>query len=154
MVALTPLCGTGVRKYGKNFQAIAEVIGNKLEAHIRSFFINFRRRYNLDEVLAEYEAEHGTQVIPDDDEEVPAAAPAVATTDNNNTEAKEKETKVRQTCQVFTFKWTTSEDNNGQEIWSQKSQMFPFAGLVLLSCQSSCLNLSCLGVKLCGFGRC
>ena len=58
---------TGVRKYGKDFQAIAEVIGNKTEAHVRSFFINFRRRYNLDEVLAEYEAEHGTEHVIDDD---------------------------------------------------------------------------------------
>ncbi|KAK0052184.1 REST corepressor 3 [Biomphalaria pfeifferi] len=49
----------GVRKYGKDFKAIAEVIGNKTEAHVRSFFVNFRRRYNLDEVLGEYEAEHG-----------------------------------------------------------------------------------------------
>lgn len=31
------------------------------------FFINFRRRYNLDEVLAEYEAEHGTEHVIDDD---------------------------------------------------------------------------------------
>ncbi|CAG2230245.1 REST corepressor 1-like [Mytilus edulis] len=57
----------GVRKYGKDFQAIAEVIGNKTEAHVRSFFINFRRRYNLDEVLAEFEAEHGTEHTNDDD---------------------------------------------------------------------------------------
>ncbi|RUS85501.1 hypothetical protein EGW08_006709 [Elysia chlorotica] len=49
----------GVRKYGKDFKAIAEVIGNKTETHVRSFFVNFRRRYNLDEVLGEYEAEHG-----------------------------------------------------------------------------------------------
>ena len=98
---MTPVSVTGVRKYGKNFQAIAEVIGNKLEAHIRSFFINFRRRYNLDEVLAEYEAEHGTQVIPDDDEEAPAGTTtSTATADNNNTEAnKEKEAKVRQSCE-------------------------------------------------------
>jgi hypothetical protein len=60
-ILFIPLCA-GVRKYGKDFAAIAEVIGNKLEAHVRSFFINFRRRYNLDEVMAEYEAEHGTQV--------------------------------------------------------------------------------------------
>lgn len=52
---------TGVRKYGKDFSAIAEVIGTKTEAHVRSFFVNFRRRYNLDEVLAEYEAEHGLE---------------------------------------------------------------------------------------------
>jgi len=50
-----------VRKYGKDFAAIAEVIGTKTEAHLRSFFVNFRKRYNLDEVLAEYEAEHGLQ---------------------------------------------------------------------------------------------
>ncbi|XP_060069941.1 REST corepressor 3-like [Ylistrum balloti] len=58
----------GVRKYGKDFQAIAEVIGNKTEAHVRSFFVNFRRRYNLDEVLAEYEAEHGTDNTKDEEE--------------------------------------------------------------------------------------
>lgn len=51
----------GVRKYGKDFSAIAEVIGTKTEVHVRSFFVNFRRRYNLDEVLAEYEAEHGLE---------------------------------------------------------------------------------------------
>ena len=49
----------GIRKYGKDFGAIADVIGNKTEAHVRSFFGNYRRRYNLDEVLQEYEAEHG-----------------------------------------------------------------------------------------------
>lgn len=49
----------GVRKYGKDFKAIAELIGNKTEAHIKSFFVNYRRRYNLDGVLQEYEAENG-----------------------------------------------------------------------------------------------
>ncbi|XP_052770261.1 REST corepressor 1-like isoform X2 [Mya arenaria] len=63
----------GIRKYGKDFAAIAEVIGTKTEAHLRSFFVNFRRRYNLDEVLAEYEAEHGLQPSkdkPDNDVEM------------------------------------------------------------------------------------
>lgn len=59
----------GVRRYGKDFKAIAEVIGNKLEAHVRNFFINYRRRYNLDEVLAEYESEHGTDSVKDEDED-------------------------------------------------------------------------------------
>lgn len=49
----------GIRKYGRDFKAIAEVIGNKTEAHVRSFFVNYRRRYNLDAVLQEFEAEHG-----------------------------------------------------------------------------------------------
>uniref|UniRef100_T1IQN0 REST corepressor n=1 Tax=Strigamia maritima TaxID=126957 RepID=T1IQN0_STRMM len=57
----------GVRKYGKDFKAIAEVIGNKTEGHIRSFFVNYRRRYNLDAVLEEYEAENGP--IPEEDKE-------------------------------------------------------------------------------------
>ena len=58
----------GVRKYGKDFAAIAEVIGNKAEVHLRSFFVNYRRRYNLDEVLGEYEAEHGIESTKDDDD--------------------------------------------------------------------------------------
>lgn len=49
----------GVRMYGRDFKAIAEVIGNKTESLVRSFFVNYRRRYNLDEVLAEYEKENG-----------------------------------------------------------------------------------------------
>lgn len=57
-----------MRKYGKDFQAISEVIGNKTEAHVRSFFVNFRKRYNLDEVLAEYEAEHGKSDKLENDE--------------------------------------------------------------------------------------
>ncbi|ELT96716.1 hypothetical protein CAPTEDRAFT_148586 [Capitella teleta] len=60
----------GVRRYGKNFKAIAEVIGNKSEAHVRSFFVNHRRRYNLDEVLAEYEKEYGTQPTSRTEEEM------------------------------------------------------------------------------------
>lgn len=56
----------GVRKYGKDFSAIAEVIGTKSDNHVRSFFVNYRRKYNLDTVLKEYEAENGP--IPNDDE--------------------------------------------------------------------------------------
>ncbi|XP_064485011.1 REST corepressor 3-like isoform X2 [Ornithodoros turicata] len=62
----------GIRKYGRDFKAIAEVIGNKTEAHIRSFFVNYRRRYNLDAVLQEFEAEHGI-TSSDEKEEKPEA---------------------------------------------------------------------------------
>lgn len=44
---------------GRNFQAIAETLGTKTEAHVRSFFISYRRRYNLDAVVREHEAESG-----------------------------------------------------------------------------------------------
>lgn len=55
------LCLPGVRKYGKDFQAIADVIGNKTVGQVKNFFVNYRRRFNLDEVLQEWEAERGTQ---------------------------------------------------------------------------------------------
>lgn len=55
----------GVRKYGKDFRAIADVIGTKNETHVRMFFISYRKRYNLDAVLREYEEENGP--IPDDE---------------------------------------------------------------------------------------
>lgn len=45
----------GVRKYGKNFQTIAEMIGTKTEAQVRTFFVNYRRRYNLDSMVTEFE---------------------------------------------------------------------------------------------------
>ncbi|XP_068176825.1 REST corepressor 3 isoform X2 [Antennarius striatus] len=51
----------GVRKYGKDFQAIADVIGNKTVGQVKNFFVNYRRRFNLDEVLQEWEAEQGTR---------------------------------------------------------------------------------------------
>merc|ERR1719336_858624 len=49
----------GVRKFGKDFHAIAEVLGTKTESHVRSFYVNYRRKYNLDSAMKEYEAENG-----------------------------------------------------------------------------------------------
>lgn len=41
------------------------MLGTKTEAHVRSFFVNYRRRYNLDEIVGEYEAEHGVEPSKD-----------------------------------------------------------------------------------------
>ncbi|XP_066152955.1 REST corepressor 1-like isoform X1 [Euwallacea fornicatus] len=49
----------GFRKYGKDFKAIAEMLGNKTEHYVRTFFVNYRKRYNLDQVIKEWEREHG-----------------------------------------------------------------------------------------------
>lgn len=54
----------GVRKYGKDFKSIAEVIGNKTEHHVRTFFVNYRKKYNLDSVLKDYEKDNGP--LPDE----------------------------------------------------------------------------------------
>ena len=63
-----PFESSGVRKYGKDFKAIADVIGTKNEAHVRIFFISYRKRYNLDAVLKEYEDENGP--IPEDEKAI------------------------------------------------------------------------------------
>ncbi|XP_064408024.1 REST corepressor 2 isoform X1 [Latimeria chalumnae] len=50
-----------IRKYGKDFQAIAEVIGNKTLVQVKTFFVSYRRRFNLEEVLQEWESEREVQ---------------------------------------------------------------------------------------------
>lgn len=52
-------CPAAIRKYGRDFQAISDVIGNKSVVQVKNFLVNYRRRFNLDEVLQEWEAEHG-----------------------------------------------------------------------------------------------
>ena len=54
---LNSFCLTGVRRYGKNFQKIAEVMGTKSEAHLRTFYANYRKRYSLDSLVREHENE-------------------------------------------------------------------------------------------------
>ncbi|MFT7814655.1 REST corepressor 2-like isoform X1 [Arapaima gigas] len=46
-----------IRRYGKDLAAIAGVIGNKTVSQVGSFFISYRRRFNLEEVLREWQAE-------------------------------------------------------------------------------------------------
>ncbi|TRY59651.1 hypothetical protein DNTS_027394 [Danionella cerebrum] len=58
-----------IRKYGRDFQAISDVIGNKSVVQVKNFFVNYRRRFNLDEVLQEWEAEHGVEGRKGFDEE-------------------------------------------------------------------------------------
>ncbi|KAG9333305.1 hypothetical protein JZ751_012818 [Albula glossodonta] len=58
-----------IRKYGRDFQAISDVIGNKSVVQVKNFFVNYRRRFNLDEVLQEWEAEHGGEAANSVEEE-------------------------------------------------------------------------------------
>ncbi|XP_060736211.1 REST corepressor 1 [Tachysurus vachellii] len=58
-----------IRKYGRDFQAISDVIGNKSVVQVKNFFVNYRRRFNLDEVLQEWEAEHGVEASKSSEEE-------------------------------------------------------------------------------------
>ncbi|KAJ8377528.1 hypothetical protein AAFF_G00256240 [Aldrovandia affinis] len=58
-----------IRKYGRDVQAISDVIGNKSVLQVKNFFVNYRRRFNLDEVLQEWEAEHGGEAANHMEEE-------------------------------------------------------------------------------------
>ncbi|XP_043285205.1 REST corepressor 2 isoform X2 [Venturia canescens] len=80
----------GVRKYGKDFSAIADIIGTKTEAHLRSFFVNYRRRYNLDAILKEYETETGPVLVDDEKEEKMEVDPPA---NNENAETSQRMTK-------------------------------------------------------------
>ncbi|KAK6477688.1 REST corepressor 2 [Huso huso] len=50
-----------IRKYGKDVSAIAEVIGNKTVPQVKSFFVSYQRRFNLEQVLREWQAEQEVQ---------------------------------------------------------------------------------------------
>jgi len=56
-----------VRKFGKNFATIASILGTKTDSHVRSFFVNYKKRYNLDVVYKEYEAEFGSDSVESED---------------------------------------------------------------------------------------
>lgn len=51
------MAAKGMRKYGKDFQAVAEMLGTKTESQVRTFYLNSRRKYNLDALVEEYERE-------------------------------------------------------------------------------------------------
>ena len=70
-------------------QAIAEVLGTKTESHVRSFYVNYRRKYNLDSAMKEYEAENGKT---EGDAEM-ADVSADAETENGNGKAENGSSK-------------------------------------------------------------
>ncbi|XP_036002488.1 REST corepressor 2 isoform X2 [Fundulus heteroclitus] len=78
-----------IRRYGKDFTAIAEVIGTKTAPQVSSFFVSYRRRFNLDEVLREWAAE---QVATSRDQRDPRRSseePATAASDGGGGEEEE-----------------------------------------------------------------
>ncbi|KAK2496563.1 hypothetical protein MC885_014595 [Smutsia gigantea] len=64
-----------IRKYGRDFQAISDVIGNKSVVQVKNFFVNYRRRFNIDEVLQEWEAEHGKEETNGPGSQTPGKSP-------------------------------------------------------------------------------
>lgn len=88
----------GVRKYGKDFQAIADVIGNKTVGQVKNFFVNYRRRFNLDEVLQEWEAEQGTRTPNGDGANSGEDGKTSNASSGKSTDEEEEEGQVSLAC--------------------------------------------------------
>ncbi|XP_056657532.1 REST corepressor 2 isoform X4 [Monodelphis domestica] len=88
-----------IRRYGKDFGAIAEVIGNKTLTQVKTFFVSYRRRFNLEEVLQEWEAEQdGAAGAPAPPEEARKGAPGPAAAATATTATTEEEEEVQITA--------------------------------------------------------
>lgn len=47
--------------------AIAEVLGNKSETHVKTFYVNNERRFKLDEILKQFSADNVEDDVLDDE---------------------------------------------------------------------------------------
>lgn len=57
-------------------------MGTKTDSHVRSFFVNYKKRYNLDVVYKEYEAEFGSDSV--ESEDVKEDSNGIADKDSDN----------------------------------------------------------------------
>ena len=64
-----------LRKYGKNFQTVAEIIGNKTEVHVKQFYATNERRYQLDKVIEQYNKQYNSSENRDDENTDPVPGP-------------------------------------------------------------------------------
>lgn len=80
----------GIRLYGKQYGAIAEIIGSKTEAQVRTFFVNYRKKYNLDVLVKEYESRMKLNERKDSD----------------NSDFKQQEPEIMEVSHSYTCAWT------------------------------------------------
>lgn len=111
----------GVRKYGKDFQAIADVIGNKTVGQVKNFFVNYRRRFNLEEVLQEWEAEQGTRA-PNGD----SATSGDDTKNNSNTPSGK----------------STDEEEEEVLTWHHLSNWNGIGFISMINCTICCIQMN------------
>lgn len=72
------------------------MIGNKSVVQVKNFLVNYRRRFNLDEVLQEWEAEHemeGGDVKAEEEKMIEDNAAACAAEDEEAAGKQKKEVR-------------------------------------------------------------
>lgn len=107
----------GVRQFGKDFQAIASAIGTKTEAQVRTFFVNYRRRYNLDNQLRLYEEDRAQQQNDTNTAKTVSTAAAGATTTTTTTITASITTITASAATTASLtNTTTTTTTNGQTI--------------------------------------
>ncbi|XP_033169169.1 REST corepressor isoform X2 [Drosophila mauritiana] len=107
-----------IREYGKNFPMIAKLVATKTEAHVRTFYLNNRRRYNLDQIVKEYEAGKSEESGAEEQTEpaVDAAAAGAATAS-----APSAADSTSATSATADRKQSTENSNNGVEAVQESS---------------------------------
>ncbi|XP_049468055.1 REST corepressor 1 isoform X1 [Panthera uncia] len=113
-----------IRKYGRDFQAISDVIGNKSVVQVKNFFVNYRRRFNIDEVLQEWEAEHGKEETNGPSSQKPIKSP------DNSIKMPEEEDERDQAPHLDAGLCSApdcgSDEVNGASVPSPGSRSYPF----------------------------
>ena len=74
-----------LRRYGRDFPAVAALLGTKTPAQVRGFVGSARRRFGLDRALREWEAERGA---------APAAPPGEEEDDDDHDDDEDEEVRI------------------------------------------------------------
>lgn len=58
-----------MRKYGKDFNAIAEAMGSKTPNQLKSFYVHYRKRYQLDSIVEKFDEQPNKVELTDDEDD-------------------------------------------------------------------------------------
>ncbi|XP_036676318.3 REST corepressor isoform X1 [Drosophila suzukii] len=116
-----------LREYGKNFPMIAKLVTTKTEAHVRTFFVNNRRRYNLDQIVKEYEAGKSEESGPENEQNELAAdgAGAAAVAASATASAPRAADSAAALSATAARKQSTEASNNGTVVVDPSQESLP-----------------------------